>query len=131
MNATHPSEPSTFDRAKPIALGLLLAVLGIAGLRLLEQLQHVLILLFLAALFASAISRPVARLERRSSSRRPGAGAPVARDHPTFRSPLRGFMPAAVICASRSSGRDSSSTMPTGMYWTAWSSPSTRNSSRP
>jgi predicted PurR-regulated permease PerM len=65
MNATHPSEPSTFDRAKPIALGLLLAVLGVAGLRLLEQLQHVLVLLFLAVLFASAISRPVARLERR------------------------------------------------------------------
>jgi predicted PurR-regulated permease PerM len=69
MNAVHPTEPSTFDRAKPIALGLFLAVLGIAGLRVLQQLEHVLILLFLAVLFASAISRPVALLEKRRLSR--------------------------------------------------------------
>ena len=69
MNVVHPTEPTTFDRAKPIALGLFLAVLGIAGLRVLQQLEHVLILLFLAVLFASAISRPVALLERRRISR--------------------------------------------------------------
>jgi predicted PurR-regulated permease PerM len=69
MSAVYPTEPSTFDRAKPIALGLFLAVLGIAGLRLLAQLEHVLILLFLAVLVASAISRPVAMLERRRLSR--------------------------------------------------------------
>jgi predicted PurR-regulated permease PerM len=69
MNAVQPTQPSTFDRAKPIALGLFLAVLGIAGLRVLAQLEHVLILLFLAVLFASAISRPVAMLERRRLSR--------------------------------------------------------------
>jgi predicted PurR-regulated permease PerM len=74
MNAVRPTEPSTFDRAKPIALGLFLAVLGIAGLRVLQQLTHVLILLFLAVLIASAISRPVAMLERRRVPR----GAAVA-----------------------------------------------------
>ncbi len=65
MNAVHTQEPSTFDRAKPIALGLFLAALGIAGLRVLQELTHVLVLLFLAILIASAISRPVAMLERR------------------------------------------------------------------
>src|SRR5206468_806547 len=59
------SQPeSTFDRAKPIALGLLLAVLGVAGLRMLSQLEHVMILVFLAVLLASSISRPAAVLER-------------------------------------------------------------------
>src|SRR5947199_360487 len=38
MNAVHTQEPSTFDRAKPIALGLFLAALGIAGLRVLQEL---------------------------------------------------------------------------------------------
>lgn len=65
MNAVQTQEPSTFDRAKPIALGLFLAALGIAGLRVLQELTHVLVLLFLAVLIASAISRPVAMLERR------------------------------------------------------------------
>ena len=65
MNAVHTQEASTFDRAKPIALGLFLAALGIAGLRVLQELTHVLVLLFLAVLIASAISRPVAMLERR------------------------------------------------------------------
>ncbi len=69
MSAVPHTEPSTFDRAKPIALGLFLAVLGIAGLRVLQQLEHVLILVFLALLFASAISRPVAVLERHRVSR--------------------------------------------------------------
>jgi hypothetical protein len=55
---------STFDRAKPIALGLVLAVLAVAGLRVLAELQHVLILVFLAVLVASALSRPAAVLER-------------------------------------------------------------------
>ena len=56
---------STFDRAKPIALGLVLAVLAVAGLRVLVQLEHVLILVFVAILVASALSRPAAVLERR------------------------------------------------------------------
>jgi predicted PurR-regulated permease PerM len=62
---------STFDRAKPIALGLVLAVLGVAGLRVLAELQHVLILVFLALLVASALSRPVAVLERHGVPRGP------------------------------------------------------------
>jgi predicted PurR-regulated permease PerM len=65
---------STFDRAKPIALGLMLAALAVAGLRILVQLEHVLILVFLAVLVASALSRPAAALERRGVPR----GAAVA-----------------------------------------------------
>ena len=60
---------STLDRAKPIALGLILAVLAVAGLRVLAQLEHVLILVFLAVLVASAVSRPAAALERRGVPR--------------------------------------------------------------
>jgi predicted PurR-regulated permease PerM len=81
---THPNTPdpagrrganeSTFDRAKPIALGLILAALAVAGLRILVQLEHVLILVFLAVLVASALSRPAAALERRGVPR----GAAVA-----------------------------------------------------
>ena len=80
---THPNSPgppgrgageSTFDRAKPIALGLMLAVLAVAGLRVLAELEHVLILVFLAVLVASAVSRPAAALERRGVPR----GAAVA-----------------------------------------------------
>jgi predicted PurR-regulated permease PerM len=74
MNAVQQTEPTTFDRAKPIALGLFLAVLGIAGLRVLQELTHVIVLLFLAVLIASAISRPVAILEQRRVPR----GAAVA-----------------------------------------------------
>jgi predicted PurR-regulated permease PerM len=65
---------STFERAKPIALGLALAALAVAGLRVLVQLEHVLILVFLAVLVASALSRPAAALERRGVPR----GAAVA-----------------------------------------------------
>ncbi len=68
------SGESTFDRAKPIALGLMLAVLAVVGLRVLVQLEHVLILVFLAVLVASALSRPAAALERRGVPR----GAAVA-----------------------------------------------------
>lgn len=59
-----PVHETTFQRAKPIALGLILALLAVVGLRLLVELQHVLILCFLAVLFASAISQPAAALER-------------------------------------------------------------------
>jgi predicted PurR-regulated permease PerM len=65
---------STFDRAKPIALGLVIAVVSVAGLRVLAELQHVFILVFLALLFASALSLPVAMLERHGVPR----GAAVA-----------------------------------------------------
>jgi predicted PurR-regulated permease PerM len=58
------TDESTFERAKPIALGLVLAVLAVAGLRLVAQLEHVLIIVFVAVLFASTLSRPTAALER-------------------------------------------------------------------
>jgi predicted PurR-regulated permease PerM len=83
-DTTYPTRPeaagrrgvgeSAFSRAKPIALGLILAALAVAGLRILVQLEHVLILVFLAVLVASAISQPAARLERRGVPR----GAAVA-----------------------------------------------------
>ena len=60
---------STFDRAKPIALGIVLAVLAVAGLRMLADLQHVLILLFVAVVAAAALSRPAAFFERRGVPR--------------------------------------------------------------
>ena len=56
--ATAELHETTFQRAKPIALGLILALLAVVGLRLLVELQHVLILCFLAVLFGSAISQP-------------------------------------------------------------------------
>ena len=69
----HPASASaretTFERAKPIALGLILALLAVAGLRILVDLRHVLILGFLAVLFASVVSQPAAALERRSTCR--------------------------------------------------------------
>ncbi len=60
---------TTFERAKPIALGLILAALALVGLRIVAELREVLILFFIAVLFASAISRPAAMLERRGVSR--------------------------------------------------------------
>jgi predicted PurR-regulated permease PerM len=63
------SGQTTFERAKPIALGLVLAVLAVIGLRILAELREVLVLIFIAVLFASAIARPVATLERRGMSR--------------------------------------------------------------
>jgi predicted PurR-regulated permease PerM len=60
---------TTFERAKPIALGLILAGLAVIGLRIVVELREVLILFFVSVLFAAAISRPAAALERRGLSR--------------------------------------------------------------
>ena len=60
---------TTFERAKPIALGLTLAVFAVIGLRIVAELHEVLVLFFIAVLFASATARPVAVLERRGLSR--------------------------------------------------------------
>jgi predicted PurR-regulated permease PerM len=68
MGASAPPE-TTFQRAKPIALGLVLAVLALIGLWLLVQLRSILVLVFVAVLFASAIARPAAKLERRGLPR--------------------------------------------------------------
>jgi predicted PurR-regulated permease PerM len=61
--------PTTFERAKPIALALILAILAVIGLRILAELRDVLVIIFVAALFASALSRPAAALERRGMPR--------------------------------------------------------------
>jgi predicted PurR-regulated permease PerM len=66
--APHRTE-TTLDRAKPIALGLILAVFAVIGLWLLVELRQVLVLIFVAVLFASAIARPAAILERRGMPR--------------------------------------------------------------
>jgi predicted PurR-regulated permease PerM len=60
---------STFDRAKPIALALILTLAAVMGVRLLVELRTVLVLLFVAILFAAALSRPAAILERRGVPR--------------------------------------------------------------
>ena len=64
------AQETTFERAKPIALGLILAALAVIGLRIVVELREVLILFFVSVLFAAAISRPAAVLER--------AGCPAA-----------------------------------------------------
>jgi predicted PurR-regulated permease PerM len=60
---------STFDRAKPLALALILTLAAVMGVRLLVELRTVLVLLFVAILFAAALSRPAAILERRGLPR--------------------------------------------------------------
>lgn len=55
---------SVWERAKPIYLALLLAILTWVALRALAQLTHVLLLLFVSVLFAAALTGPVNRLER-------------------------------------------------------------------
>jgi predicted PurR-regulated permease PerM len=62
-------QSSTFQRAKPLALALVIAILAIVGLRILAELRDVFVLLFLAVLFASALARPAAVLERRGVPR--------------------------------------------------------------
>lgn len=54
-----------WERAKPIYLALLLALLTWVALRALAELTHVLLILFVSILFAAALTGPVARLERR------------------------------------------------------------------
>jgi predicted PurR-regulated permease PerM len=60
---------STFERAKPLALALILTLGAVMGVRLLVELKTVLLLFFVAVLFAAALSRPAAVLERRGLSR--------------------------------------------------------------
>lgn len=55
---------SVWQRAAPIYLALLLALLTWVALRALAGLGHVLFVLFASVLFAAALTRPVARLER-------------------------------------------------------------------
>jgi predicted PurR-regulated permease PerM len=55
---------SVWERAKPIYLALLLAILTWIAFRALAQLTHVLLILFVSILFAAALTGPVARLER-------------------------------------------------------------------
>jgi predicted PurR-regulated permease PerM len=53
-----------WDRAKPIYLALLLALLTWLAFQALAELTHVLLLLFVSILFAAALTGPVVRLER-------------------------------------------------------------------
>lgn len=62
-------EMSVFERSKPLALALVIAVFAVVGLRIIAELQHVLVLFFVAVLFASALARPAAVLERRGVPR--------------------------------------------------------------
>ena len=53
-----------WERAKPIYLALLLAILSWVAIRALAELTHVLLILFVSVLFAAALTGPVNRLER-------------------------------------------------------------------
>jgi putative permease len=55
---------SVWERAKPIYLALLLALVSWVALQALARLTHVLLLLFVSVLFAAALTGPVSRLER-------------------------------------------------------------------
>ncbi len=57
-------QESPFERALPIYYALLLGIVTVAGLYLAMQLKHVVVLLFISALFAAAIDRPATWLER-------------------------------------------------------------------
>jgi predicted PurR-regulated permease PerM len=56
--------PSVWERAKPIYVALLLALLTWVALQALADLTHVLLLVFVSILFAAALTGPVTRLER-------------------------------------------------------------------
>jgi len=62
-------EASVFERSKPLALALIIAAFALLGLRIVAELQHVLVLFFIAVLFASALARPAGVLERRGVPR--------------------------------------------------------------
>jgi predicted PurR-regulated permease PerM len=55
---------SVWDRAKPIYLALLLALLSWLALRMLAELSHVLLIVFISILFAAALTGPVTWLQR-------------------------------------------------------------------
>jgi predicted PurR-regulated permease PerM len=55
---------STWDRAKPIYVALLLALLTWVALRALAELTHVLLIVFVSILFAAALTGPVTWLQR-------------------------------------------------------------------
>ncbi len=55
---------SLWQRTAPIYLALLLAILTVVALLILQRLEHVLVLLFISTLFASAMSPPTDRLAR-------------------------------------------------------------------
>ena len=59
---------SVWERAKPIYVALLLALLTWVALQALAELTHVLLILFVAILFAAALTGPVRWLNTRSLS---------------------------------------------------------------
>ena len=60
-----PAHRSPYAQARPLILALVLAVLTLYAVQLVIDLKRVLLLLFVSALFAAAMSRPAAALERR------------------------------------------------------------------
>ncbi len=66
---TRDGGESTWARAKPLFLAAFLAIITFIGLRLLVELRHLLILLFMSLVLAAAMSRPAAVLERRGIPR--------------------------------------------------------------
>ena len=59
-----PPRESLVRRALPTYVALLFAILTVAGIVVLIELRHVLLILFISVLFAATLSGPVARLER-------------------------------------------------------------------
>jgi len=64
LGATLQRVRSVWDKAKPIYVALLLAILTWIGFQALGRLTHVLLILFVSILFAAALTGPVRRLER-------------------------------------------------------------------
>src|SRR4051812_14802679 len=62
-------EPSTWERAKPIFLALVLALVAFLGFRLVVELKSILILLFISLVLAAALWRPARSLEQRGVPR--------------------------------------------------------------
>ena len=65
MSASGDSRESLVTRALPIYLGLLFAILTVAGIVLLVALKHVLIVIFVSVLFAAALTGPTRMAPRR------------------------------------------------------------------
>ena len=80
MMARGDSRESFIDRALPVYLGLLFAILTVVAVVLLFMVRHVLLVLFVSVLFAAALTGPSEWLHRRSRlPLGPGRGADLHR----------------------------------------------------
>jgi predicted PurR-regulated permease PerM len=66
MEPTTASRTSVIDRALPIYVGLLFAILTVVAVLLLFMIRHVLLVLFVSVLFAAALTGPSEWLHRRT-----------------------------------------------------------------